>query len=146
MHKIIFDRTIHGKKVNLLFYIGSVMKNPRSFPKSRGVQLFILSSFHTLANVPFHRLPQTKGRGGGLREKAKCSVLCASPSHFFSALLQMDPSQVGKNLFHSFSPRKRVRCVCVYVCTCDLCVRLGKFIFNRHEDEVFKFHLMKNSP
>lgn len=135
-YRITLNRTILKKSICSFYQPGEVLR----------CSAFILSSFHTPANALFHCLPmcQTKGRVGrvgevgGLREKAKCSFLCAPPFHFFAALPQMDPSQSEKPPSQLFT--EETSCVCVS-CVCDLCVRLRtcKLISKRQTDDVLRF-------
>lgn len=87
--------------------------------------------FTLLLMLFFHRLPmsQTKGReGGGLRKRAKCSFLCAIPSHFFSALPQMDPSHEWETSSQLFNKETSFMCVWLRLGTCTFIFKTNRRI------------------
>ena len=104
---------------------------------------FILSSFHTLTNGLFHRLPtsQTKGKeGGGFKREGKVFfplcysisfLLCTAPNGSFTS---------WRNLLHSYSPRKLVLCVCV---TCVFAYGHASLYRRDRMEDVPRLHIIK---
>lgn len=134
------------KKVKL-FFLSAGWWESMSPSKVLRCSAFILSSFHTPANALFLHLPPslTKGKEevgmgvGGLREKAKCSFLCATPSHFFSALPQMILQKSEKPPSQLLT--KETSFVCVCVCETFVCSPMDS-----QKEDVFRSPFPGTSP